>query len=77
MSKSEQITVIIQQLSGKEAAPAPDEALFESGYLDSFALPDLIGELEQKFSIKIPDSDLSPRKFESVDRIVEYLDSHQ
>jgi acyl carrier protein len=75
MSKSEQITAIIEQLSGKGAAPAPDESLFESGYLDSFALPDLITELEQKFNVKIPDSDLSPRKFESVDRIVEYLDS--
>jgi acyl carrier protein len=76
MSKSEQITAIIQQLSGKDSAPAPDEALFESGYLDSFALPDLISELEQKFSFKVPDSDIGPRKFESVDRIVEYVDSH-
>lgn len=73
MSKSEQITAIVEQLSGKGAAPAPQEALFDSGYLDSFALPDLISELEQKFNVKIPDSDLTPRKFESIDKIVEYL----
>jgi acyl carrier protein len=76
MSNSEQITAIIQQLSGKDA-PASDEALFESGYLDSFALPDLISELELRFNVKIPDSDLNPRKFESVERIAEYLDSHK
>lgn len=74
MSKAEQITVIIQQLSGKSELPPSDESLFESGFLDSFALPDLISELERSFHLKIPDSDLSPRKFESVDRIVEYLD---
>jgi acyl carrier protein len=74
MDKRETIIGIIKKLSGKDA-PSPDEALFDSGYLDSFALPDLVGELEQQFGLKIPDSDLNPRKFESVDRIESYLAS--
>ncbi len=57
-----------------QAVPADDnESLFESGLLDSFALPDLIAALEQEFSIKIPDSDLNPRKFDSLARIERYV----
>jgi acyl carrier protein len=55
--------------------PAPDESLFESGLLDSFALADLVSALENEFGVKIPDSDLIPRKFDSLERIESYLDA--
>jgi acyl carrier protein len=55
--------------------PDPDDSLFDSGFLDSFALPDLVTELEREFGIKIPDSDLNPRKFESIARIQSYIES--
>ncbi len=74
MENQEIIISIIKKLSGKPA-PLHDEGLFDSGYLDSFALPDLVGELERQFGLKIPDSDLNPRKFESVERIERYLAS--
>lgn len=57
--------------------PADDsESLFESGLLDSFALPDLVSAIEEEFSIKVPDRDLNPRKFDSVARIEAYLEEH-
>ncbi len=59
----------------KNVAPAPDESLFDSGVLDSFALPEMVSALEREFGITIPDSDLSPRKFESIARIEAYLES--
>lgn len=68
------ILQLVKKVSKKSETPSPDESLFESGYLDSFALPDLIAELEEQFSVKIPDSDLSPRKFDSIERIEAYLD---
>ena len=71
MERHEIIISIIQKISGK--APSPGEGLFDSGYLDSFALPDLVAELERQFGLKIPDADLNPRKFESVERIESYL----
>jgi acyl carrier protein len=43
--------------------------------LDSFALPDMVSELEREFQIKIPDSDLNPRKFETIARIETYIES--
>ena len=75
MTTQERIASIIKQVSGKPSVPETDESLFESGYLDSFALPDMVSALEAEFGIKIPDSDLSPRKFDSISRIESYLES--
>ena len=65
----------VQKVSGKPAPADDDESLFESGLLDSFALPDLVGAIEEEFNIKIPDADLNPRKFDSVARMDDYVAS--
>jgi acyl carrier protein len=75
MDTQTKIVEIVKQVSGKPIDPAPEESLFESGVLDSFTLADLVAALEEEFSVKIPDSDLSPRKFDSVARIQAYLQS--
>ena len=75
MTRKAQITDIIRSISKKNATPDPDESLFDSGLLDSFALPDVLSALEKAFSIKIPDSDLNPRKFDSISRIETYIES--
>ncbi len=75
MTNRERITKIVEKFGQNGGVPEPDEALFESGFLDSFALPDVIGALEGEFQIKIPDADLNPRKFASIERIEEYVDS--
>ena len=69
------IVEIVRQVAGKPIDPSPEESLFASGILDSFTLADLVSALEEEFSLKIPDSDLSPRKFDSVARIEAYLQS--
>lgn len=75
MDNRERILAIVRKVSDKTEGPDADESLFDSGFLDSFALPDLVGELEREFGIKIPDSDLHPRKFESIARIQSYIES--
>ena len=77
MDKRKQILDVIRKVSGKELSPEPDESLFDSGLLDSFALPDMVGELETVFGVKIPDADLTPRKFDTIERIEEYIEEHQ
>ena len=77
MSRQDQIIEIIQKITKTPASPAPEESLFDSGILDSFALPDMVAELERQFGIRVPDSDLLPRKFESVSRIDNYIASRQ
>ena len=75
MDNKDRIIAIIRKVADNATPPDPDESLFDSGFLDSFALPDLVAELEREFGIKIPDSDLNPRKFESIARIESYIDS--
>jgi acyl carrier protein len=76
MNKQARITKIVENLSGKPLPIGADESLFESGVLDSFALTDMVGALEKEFSIRIPDSDLTPRKFDSIERIEAYIETH-
>ena len=72
-NRTVRLRALIQQVAGKPAPADDDESLFESGLLDSFALPDLVAAIEAGFSIKVPDADLNPRKFDSVARIDAYL----
>ena len=67
---------ILQKIANKPIPTDEEESLFESGLLDSFALPDLVSALEKEFAIQIPDRDLNPRKFDSVSRIEQYLQEH-
>ncbi len=75
MDNRQRIIAILQRVSKKTAVPGADESLFDSGFLDSFALPDMVEELEREFGIRVPDSDLHPRKFESIARIESYIGS--
>ena len=75
MDRRAKIVELIRQVTKQDLSPAPDESLFDSGLLDSFALPDLIGALEKEYSITIPDADLNPRKFDTIERIEQYLES--
>jgi len=67
------LRALVEKVAAKPAPADDDESLFESGLLDSFALPDLVAAIEEEFGLKIPDSDLNPRKFDSVARMDEYL----
>jgi D-alanine--poly(phosphoribitol) ligase subunit 2 len=73
----ERIAGIIQKVSGRPVKISPDESLFDSGLLDSFALPDMVSALETEFGIKVPDSDLTPRKFESIASIGRYVEGRR
>jgi acyl carrier protein len=75
MDQQSKIAEIVKKVAGKPVSPSPDESLFESGMLDSFSLPDLVSALEAEFKISVPDRDLTPRKFDSIERIRTYLES--
>ena len=71
----EKVRQIVKQFAKEDREPAADESLFNSGLLDSFSLPDMVSALEEAFGIRIPDSDLNPRQFETLTRIEAYLSS--
>jgi acyl carrier protein len=76
MTTHERILAIVTKVAQKPLPADPEESLFESGVLDSFALPDMVSELEKEFAIKVPDSDLNPRKFDSLARITTYIEAN-
>ncbi|GGH06640.1 phosphopantetheine-binding protein [Silvibacterium dinghuense] len=67
------IIKVLQAVAGEPITPQDDESLFDSGLLDSFALPDFVSGLEEEFNVKIPDSDLSARKFDTIEKVQGYL----
>ena len=75
MEQQARILKVLRQVTGKEISPGADESLFVSGLLDSFALTDFVAGLEEEFSVSIPDSDLSARKFDTINKVSAYLAS--
>jgi acyl carrier protein len=69
----QRLRAVLEKIAEKPVPEDPEESLFESGLLDSFQLPDLVGAIEQEFSIRVPDADLNPRKFDSLARMEAYL----
>lgn len=69
------IAAVIQRVSKQDLHIDPEESLFDRGLLDSFALPEVVSALEAEFGIQVPDSDLTPRKFESLASIERYIES--
>ena len=67
---------VLRKVTSQPIPTNDEESLFESGLLDSFALPDLVSAIEQEFAIKVPDRDLNPRKFDSIARMEAYLEEH-
>jgi len=59
-------------------APVPEDdaaSLFDLGVIDSFGLMDVITRLEAAFKVKVPDADLTPKKFETVAKMAAYFDT--
>ena len=75
-TRRERLLRVLKTVTTQPLPADDEESLFESGLLDSFALPDLVSALEKEFSINVPDRDLNPRKFDSIARIEAYLSEH-
>jgi acyl carrier protein len=71
---NDRILRVLALVAKKPGTPEPDESLFDSGYLDSFTLADFVEALEAEFAVKVPNSDLTPRKFETVEKVANYLE---
>ena len=59
------------ELSGLEIGD--DVNLFSNGIIDSFALVNLVSALEDRYGIRIPDSDATPANLGSVELATRYI----
>jgi acyl carrier protein len=51
------------------------DALLESGILDSQSILDVIGFIEEQFSIRVADDELVPENFKNIDQIAAFVES--
>lgn len=64
------------QTNGAEQPQSSDD-LFQMGVLDSFALVDFVAVLEGETGIKVPDADVNPANFQTIEAIERYVASKQ
>jgi acyl carrier protein len=57
--------------------PTAGDDLFKMGALDSFALVDFIGVLEGETGISVPDADVKPANFQTLEAIERYVASRK
>lgn len=55
----------------------PDEKLISSGLIDSFHLVDLGLFIEEKYNVRIDDSELNADTFDTLDQLVTVVQSRQ
>jgi acyl carrier protein len=60
-------------LGGDVSGLAGDTSLLEAGVIDSTGVLELIGFVEETFGISVPDEDLLPENFDSINNVLEYL----
>ncbi len=55
----------------------PEISLLESGIMDSTGILELVLFLEEQFSMKIEDEDITPENLDSINNIVAFLNKKQ
>ena len=55
------------------APPAGGDDLFKAGVLDSFTLIDLVAVIEEQCGVKVPDADVKPENFRTIEAIESYV----
>jgi acyl carrier protein len=77
MSSAEKVRSVLEPFA-KAPVPADDDAsLFDAGVLDSFGLMEFVAALEKEFGVKVPDEELTPRRFETVARAAAWFDARK
>jgi len=56
---------------------ADEDSLLESGIVDSLGVLDLVTFIESEFNVRVADEDLTPEHFNSISRIVAYIEDKQ
>jgi acyl carrier protein len=51
-----------------------DESFLGGGLIDSLGIVQLVSFVESEFGLKVPDSDLVPAHFDSVEKLAAYVD---
>lgn len=59
----------------KDGLPGDDDSFMEKGFIDSTGILEVVSFIEEKFLITVEDDDLVPENFDSIRRLVNYVNS--
>ena len=65
--------ILVDVCESDEILNSPDMDLFETNFLDSFAMLDIVVEIEEKFNIKVNPRDISKDKLKSINSFTKFL----
>lgn len=51
-----------------------EESFFESGIIDSLGVLQLVSFLEERFGVHIEDEELVPENFETISKLIEFIE---
>jgi acyl carrier protein len=77
MATLDHIRILVESLAQAPLPEDPDESLFDAGVIDSFGVMDLVEKLEARFGFQVPDSEMAPRKFETLAKIAAFVDARR
>jgi len=60
-----------------DPAVAANDSLYDRGLIDSLGLISVIETIQRDFHITVPEQDLLPRNFDSVEAIANYVNSRR
>ena len=70
--------IIENFLFGNENASLNDgKSFFESGIVDSTGILEVVGFVEDEFGFEVTDEELVPDNFDSIDKLVTYVEKKQ
>jgi len=58
-----------------DGLPGDDDSFMEKGFIDSTGILEVVSFIEEKFFIVVEDDDLVPENFDSIRRLVNFIDS--
>ncbi|HEY6805065.1 MAG TPA: phosphopantetheine-binding protein [Pyrinomonadaceae bacterium] len=75
MSLPEPVIEFLNNTAASNGVPplGPEVDLFNSGTLDSFALVDFVTVLEDHCGIRVPDAEVIPANFRTIEAIEQYI----
>jgi acyl carrier protein len=52
-----------------------DDSLLEKGIIDSMGVMEMVVFVEQEFGVSVPDRDITPENFDSVNKLAHYINT--
>jgi acyl carrier protein len=70
---------IIENFLFGDAEPLADDtlSLLDNGIIDSVGVMELVAHLEKEYGLKVADQELVPENFDSVERLVRFIQTKQ